>query len=270
MSLNRSLAAALAVAAITVSLAAQSQVVQPAKAEKTTEVRTLPLASGSQLKVRNVNGFIRVEGWDREEVQFTGEFKPSSQDEQVKVVIEVAQGSLEIRGEVPKHTGLGSYRGPQCQMTLKVPHRVKASLESVNGEVALNGTQGQAELRTVNGGVRAQDLDAALKATTVNGAIELEKVRGGLTLETVNGAIKGAGLDGQGQGIKAETVNGSIKLQLGGLKGRLRATTVNGGITFNAKGAEQVEVKKHRVTALFPGSEQAIEISTVNGGITLE
>ena len=86
----------------------------------------------------------------------------------------------------------------------------------------------------------------------------------------ITGAIKGAGLDGQGQGIKAETVNGGIKLQLGGLKGRLRATTVNGGITFSAKGAEAVEVKKHRVTAHFPGSDQSIEISTVNGGITLE
>jgi DUF4097 and DUF4098 domain-containing protein YvlB len=57
---------------------------------------------------------------------------------------------------------------------------------------------------------------------------------------------------------------------MGGLKGRLRANTVNGGISFNAKGAEQVEVKKHKVTALFPGSEQGIEISTVNGGIALE
>jgi len=65
-------------------------------------------------------------------------------------------------------------------------------------------------------------------------------------------------------------VNGSIHLQVGGMKGRLKASTINGGISFNAKGAEQVEVKKHRVTAVFPGSDQGIDIDTVNGAITLD
>jgi hypothetical protein len=270
MALARPFAAALAAAIICASLAAQSQVIQPAKAEKATETRTLPLASGSALKVKNVNGFIRVEAWDREEVQFTGEFKPSSQDEQVKVVIEAGKGSLEIRGEYPKHTGWGSYQGPQCQMTLKVPRRVISTLETVNGEVAINGTQGRATVSTVNGGIRASGLEEALKADTVNGGITLDQVKGSLALQTVNGGIKGSGLDGQGKGIKAETVNGSIHLQLGGLKGKLKATTVNGGISFNAKGAEQVDVKKHRVTAVFPGSDQGIDLDTVNGAITLD
>lgn len=274
MSLARPFSAALAgvAAAILIcsSLAAQSQVIQPAKAEKTTETRTLPLASGSNLKVKNVNGFIKVEAWDREEVQFTGEFKPSSEDEQVKVVVEASKGSLEIRGEYPKHTGWGRYSGPQCQMTLKVPRRVASTLETVNGEVSVSGTQGKAVVSTVNGGIHASGLVDYLKAETVNGGIQIDQVKGSLALQTVNGAIKGSGLDGQGKGIKAETVNGSIHLQLAGLKGRLRANTVNGGISFNAKGAEQVEVKKHRVTAVFPGSDQGIEIETVNGAITLD
>jgi len=270
MSLARPFAAAVAAVILCASLAAQTQVIQPAKAEKTTETRTLPLASGSTLKVKNVNGFIRVEAWDREEVQFTGEFKPSSKDEQVKVVLESSKGSLEIRGEYPKHTGWGTYSGPQCQMTLKVPRRVASTLETVNGEVAISATQGKANVSTVNGSIRASGLEDSLKAETVNGSIQVDQSRGSLSLQTVNGAIKGSGLDGQGRGIKAETVNGSIHLQLGGLKGRLKANTVNGGISFNAKGAEQVEVKKHQVTAVFPGSEQAIEIDTVNGAISLD
>ncbi len=269
MALARPLAAAFAAAILCASLAAQSQVIQPAKAEKTTELRTLPLVAGSTLKVKNINGFIRVEAWDRDEVQFTGEFKPSSKDEQVKVVIEAGPRSLEIRGEYPKYTGWGSYQGPQCQMTLKVPRRVAPTLETVNGEIAVSGIQGATLVNTVNGGIRASNLTDTLQANTVNGSITLDQVRGSLSLQTVNGAIKGTDLDGQGKGIKATTVNGSIQLQLAGMKGRLKATTVNGGISFNAKGADQVEVKKHRVTAVFPGSEQAIEVDTVNGAITL-
>ena len=271
MSLARPLAAACAAAILCASLVAQSQVIQPAKAEKTTETRTLPLAAGSTLKVKNVNGFIRVEAWDREEVQFIGEFKPSSKDEQVKVVLEPGDRNLVIRGEYPKNSGWHwNYHSPECNMTLKVPRRVSPKLETVNGEVVLSGTRGDANISTVNGSVRVSDLEDTLKANTVNGAITLDKARGSLTLQTVNGAIKGYGLDGRGRGIKAETVNGSIQLQAAGLKGHLRATTVNGSISFNAQGAEQVEVKKHRVTATFPGSDQGINLDTVNGAIVLD
>ena len=65
-------------------------------------------------------------------------------------------------------------------------------------------------------------------------------------------------------------MNGAIHLQLAGIQGRLKAATMNGNISLHAKGAEQVEIKKHWVSAVFPGGNQAIELGTVNGSITLE
>lgn len=268
MALVRFLALAAAAFVAGTILTAQSLVIQPVRAERTTETRILPLAAGSSLRVTNVNGFIRVEAWDRNEVQFTGEFRPSSKDEQVKVVVEGGKGSLEIRGEYPKHSGWGSYRGPECQMTLKVPRRVLPALETVNGEVVIQGVEGTAAAETVNGQVRALDLGDGLRAKTVNGSIHLERVKGRLALKTVNGSIQGRALEVQG--VKASTVNGGIRFQSTGLQGRLLATTVNGDISFNAKGAEQVEIKKRRVSARFPGSDQAIELDTVNGAIQLD
>ncbi|MFZ1614096.1 MAG: DUF4097 family beta strand repeat-containing protein [Holophaga sp.] len=263
-------AKALAAFILIAPLGAQTLVIQPAKAEKTTETRTVPLASGSTLKVENVNGFIRVEAWDREEVQFTGEFKPSSKDEQVKVTFTPSDKKLVIKGEYPKHTGWGSYRGPSCEMTLKVPRKVMPNLESVNGEVTLTGISGNASVETVNGAIKVKDLNEALKAHTVNGSISLDQVKGGLKLETVNGSIKGTGLDGSNKGIEAETVNGSIHLQISGIKGHLKASTVNGDVSFKAKGADDVVIKKHKVSATFPGGDQQISLETVNGGIVIE
>lgn len=275
MSVAQALAALILIAplGLNASLGAQTVVVQPTKAEKTTETRAVPLAYGSTLTVENVNGFIRVEAWDREEVQFTGDFKPSSKGEQVKVVFKSGDKKLEIKGEYPKRHGWGNllgYRSPECQMTLKVPRKVMPNLESVNGDVTLTGTHGAATVETVNGAIKAKDLGECLKAETVNGSITLEQVKGGLKLETVNGSIKGTGLDGNNQGIAAETVNGSIHLQIGGIKGRLKADTVNGSLSFKAKGADQVEIKKHRMTATFPGGNQEISLETVNGGIVIE
>jgi hypothetical protein len=270
MALFRSLPPALAGLVLCVTLAGQSLVIQPAQAERVTETRTLPLSAGAVLKVSNTNGFIHVEGWDREEVQFTGEFKPSSRNEQVKVVIEAQTGALEIRGEGPKPTAGDAYRSPVCRMTLRVPRRISPTLDVVNGEITLKDTLGPAVLSSVNGAIHAENLADAVKASTVNGAIYLDQVKGGLTLRTVNGAIHATGLDGQGKGIKAETVNGGIRLQMEGVKGHLKASAQNGGITFSARGAEQVERKQQRLSAVLPGSDQAIELATVNGAIHLD
>jgi len=251
--------------------AAEPILIQPTKAEKVTEVRVVPLASGSTLKVKNVNGYIHVVAWDREQVEFTGAFKPSSRDEQVKVRIATTSKGLEIIGEYPKHEHhFGSYRGPECQMDLKVPHKLLPSLETVNGDVKLSGTAGEAQINTVNGGVFGKDLEGGLRAQSVNGAIQLEQVKGGLKLETVNGSVQGKGLDGQGQGVAISAVNGTITLDTTGLKGHLHASTVNGGLSFKAQGAQDVEVKKQTVRATFPGSDQKIQLSTVNGSITVE
>lgn len=247
---------------------AQSEVVQPAKAEKATEIRTLALKPGSSLKVKNINGAVRLEAWDREEVEFRGEFKPSSRDEHVKVVIDRTGSGLEIRGEVPK--GTGSTRGPECRMDLKVPRRVLATISTVNGSISLKGTLGESTLESVNGSVSATTHGEGLHAKTVNGGIQVESIQGEVHLKTVNGGIVAKDLDTQGKAFEASTVNGGVHLQAAGLKGRLEATTLNGGLSLKAKGAEQVEVGKRRMTALFPGGTQTLTISTVNGGITVD
>ncbi|MCE1228567.1 MAG: DUF4097 family beta strand repeat-containing protein [Firmicutes bacterium] len=251
-------------------LRAQSFSVQPSKAETVTETRTVPLAQGSTLKVENVNGFIRVEAWDRAEVQFTGEFKASSKGEQVEVVFTPSSKGLQILGKYPKSSQGSSYRGPECRMTLKVPRQVKPQLESVNGEIILSGTLGDAKLETVNGEIEVRQMEGAVKAETVNGRIQVKAVKGRVALQTVNGGVEVRGLDTRNQGLSIQTVNGNVSLERGELKGKFNATTVNGGIAFNAKGADQVDIKRHRATAVFLGSDQALSLSTVNGSITIE
>ncbi len=246
-------------------------VIQPVRAEKTTETRSVPLAAGSTLKASNVNGFVHAQAWDKDEVAFTGAFRPSSKGEQVKVVLESTAKGLEIRCEYPKHHDHeGHYKSAAVDVEIKVPRRLLATLSSVNGDVSLEGTEGKASLETVNGAVNAAKLSEALKAETVNGAITVDHVLGALDLNTVNGDIDAKDLDGKGGGIKAETVNGAVRLSLGAAKGRVRASSMNGDVDFHAAGAQDAQVKRHKVTALLPGSEQSIHAETLNGGITID
>lgn len=226
-------------------LAAQTLTVQPAPGAKASETRTLPLAKGAPLKVRNVNGYIRVTGWDRNEVEFTGAFTPGRGGEQVKAVLEPKAGGLEIRGEYPKD----SKNGPACDMDLKVPRSALASLESVNGQVALQDLTGTAECRTVNG------------------EITLERLPGAVRISTVNGAVTGRDLGGP---VSARTVNGAIRLSTRGLKGRLKASTVNGGLAVKGAGATDVHLTQRSLAASFGDGDQPLELRTVNGDITLD
>jgi hypothetical protein len=267
----RPLLAAFVLCLAPLAALAQSETLQPSKAEKVTETRTLPLKNGSTLALRNVNGAVSLEAWDREELEFTGEFKPSSRDEHVKVTLERSAKGLEIVGKPPKsQEGRGSFRSAECRMTLKVPRRILASVSTVNGSVTLQGTQGEIALESVNGAVAASSHSDGLKVKTVNGSIRIEAVRGGLKLNTVNGGIEAKGVQTQGGSLEAATVNGQIHIQATGLQGKLDASTVNGSLSLKAKGAEQVEVSKRRMSAVFGGGSQPISLSTVNGSITIE
>ncbi len=263
--------ASLIMALASMTLGAQTFILQPTQAATVTESHTVALANGSNLAIKNTNGHIKVQTWDRAEVAFTGQFKPSSKDEQVKVVFESSPKGLEIRGEYPKNqSGWGSYRGAVCEMELKVPRNVLAHIDTVNGRITLTGLEAKADCRTVNGAIEAEGLSQGLTAETVNGAIALRQVRGAIHASTTNGAISAKELDGMGQGVDLSTVNGALNVTMAKLEGSLMATTVNGQISVDTKGAEQVTATKHQVEATFPGRKQTIHLSTVNGGLVMK
>ncbi len=252
-------------------LSAQTFVLQPTQATAVTESHTVALANGSNLTIKNTNGHIKVETWDKAEVAFTGQFKPSSKDEQVKVVFESSPKGLEIRGEYPKQQSrTENYRGAVCEMDLKVPRNVLAHIDNVNGRITLSGLGAKADCQTVNGAIEAEGLEHGLSAETVNGAIALNQVRGPIKASTTNGAIWGKGLDGLGQGVDLSTVNGALNVTMAKLEGSFHATAVNGQISVNTKGAGQVNATKHQVDATFPGSTQTIRFSTVNGALVVK
>jgi hypothetical protein len=250
MSLSRSIATLLLAIA---PLWGQSFIIQPSKAEKSTETRTIPLSLGSSLKVGNINGAIRVEAWEKSEVEFTGEFYPSSTKEQLMVIVESSDGKLVIRGEYPKRTGRHlHYRDATCQMTLKVPREVNVNLGTVQGELTLKGTNGAATLRTVQGGIM------------------LDQVKGSLNLETVDGSIKCTNLDNAGKDVRAESVSGSIHLKFRNLKGVIKTNTVSGNVLVTVNGSEQIDAKRNGVGTATPSGSAKIQIRTVSGDITVQ
>lgn len=167
----------------------------PASAAPTTRIfeRTLPLRADGTLSVTNVNGFVQIVGWDKEEVEIRA-VKTALNDpqdiERVTIDAESDGDSAAINTIYPQGNGVAvtvDYR-------IHVPERVLLDgVETVNGDVHVAGITGAGELASVNGGVEVVDSTGRFSAKTTNGDVRLELKglpRGGpMQLATVNGSV---------------------------------------------------------------------------------
>jgi DUF4097 and DUF4098 domain-containing protein YvlB len=247
--------------------------------------QSYPFAAGGTLTLRNINGSVTLEAWDRNEVRVEAEkeVKAGSDAEAkkmmdlVKIDVQPGAGGLRIETRIPKKdSGLLDWiTGNDVQVNvtyrIHVPRQAAVDAGNTNGHIALTGTHGKAKLETTNG------------------RIEVAGVDGDLDLETTNGAIKGNGVTGT---VKAETTNGSIDLIFGKVprQGDLELATTNGGVTVKLPKGAGVSVdaatsnggihsdfevagsdpgKKHHLTGTINGGGSRLHIRTSNGGVHL-
>jgi len=275
--------ALLAAVTLCAGLRAQEEVPSANRTETLTE----SLVFGSKLWVKNHNGAITVNGWDKEEVTLVAEIRDSDQ-RRVDLVVQRLGADLDIEAQFlqPKLSlVLGVASSPRCRMTLKVPRRllgyfrtVNGALavshvdgyvrcETTNGDIALGDLSGEVWAETSNGNVTAKELHARIKGGTSNGGILLQDVAGQVKMETTNGFIQAENLNGWGEGISLECTNGPIDLDLGRATGDIVAESANGSLRIRVAGGQLLELGKHRVRVRVPGKGQKIALQTTNGNI---
>jgi Putative adhesin len=216
--------------------------------------QTYPLASGGQFVLQNVNGSVRVEGWNRDEVEVRA-VKTSESDARdlalVKIDVESHPGEVDVHTLYPD----GEDAEVAVEYVVHVPYRVLLhSIGTVNGSVSVRGVHGAGELRSVNGNVEVLDSSGRFSAHTTNGNLHLE----------LCSLTDGAPMD-------LETVNGSVTLGLpSNASADLSVRNMNGDVSSD------VPVYS---TAALPGAQVfhgrlghgggPISVRTVNGGIRL-
>ena len=252
-----------------------------------TEQRNEKLQSGSKLWVKNRNGGIKITGWDKEEVTLTALIRDSER-RKVELVLQRIGADLEIEAVFQQPSwSFGFVTSPRCEMTLNVPRKVLgffrttngsvlasnlegyARCETTNGDIKLFDIKGEVQAESTNGNIEATNLKARLKGGTTNGRLVIENVEGGITLETTNGAISAKNLDGWGEGIKLESTNGGIDVELGPATGDIFLDNTNGSLEINIPGGQIIEKEKHSAHIKRPGKTQRIELNTTNGHISI-
>jgi len=213
---------------------------------------TLPLENGS-VKVRGTNGAIEVIGEDRRDIALEARVtaRAGNEAEAASMLREISiatSGTIEANG--PKTFGLRSW---SVSYRLRVPHRLAATLETLNGHVMLEG------------------LDGAIHAQTTNGSLQLSDLAGDVHVSTTNGSIKAnlAGSTWRGSGLSAVTTNGGVTVSLPqSYSAHLVASTTNGGISAPTGGLSGGHHHRSLDTTVGSGGP-TLSFETTNGGVSI-
>jgi len=223
--------------------------------------RTIPLAPTGSFALRNVNGPVTVEGWDRDAVEVHA-VKTSGAGGAV-----VSEARIDVTASADAVSVTTVY--PQDETaeiavayTVRVPRRaLLKQVATVNGAVQVSGVEGTGELRSVNGNIDVSDSAGGLSAHTTNGDIHMALAKlhapGPLTMETVNGSIVLAVPKDASASLEAASLNGDFRSEL-----PLVVTTAYGATAYGAAAYGPREIRGQ----LGDGST-ALRLHTVNGAI---
>jgi DUF4097 and DUF4098 domain-containing protein YvlB len=246
--------------------------------------RTVPLRSGAELSLSNVNGGVTVEAWDRDEVRIEAEkrVKAGSAErarqvmDQVRINVIQNAGGVRIETRVPKRGDgffdwlFGNDVNVAVTYRLRVPRRAALDLASVNGGLKVTGTHGRSRLATTNGGVTVADVEGDLELATVNGGIEVVRSAGALRAATTNGSIEAELTDLAAESdLRFETTNGRVSLRLPrDARLSVDAATTNGRVQsdFAVDGGRP---GKRSLRGDINGGGGRLYIRTVNGGVAI-
>lgn len=224
--------------------------------DRVCEMRDFTLtATGSAIEIDGgVNGGIRVQGWDGDDIRLFAR-------------VQTHAGTLDraraMAGEVAiATTGAIRARGPEHQ---------RGEGWSVSFE-AFVPNRSDLELEVTNGGIRIADVNGRIRFDATNGGVSLARLAGDVRGRATNGGIR-LTLDGDrwdGAGADVGTTNGGIVLTVPeGYSAHLEAGTTNGNVKFGFPVTVQGRLDRRVELDLGDGGAP-IRVVTMNGGVVVQ
>ena len=225
-----------------------------ALANESTVDRKVPADARGEVLISNVSGNVDVRGWDRTEVQVTGQL-----DEDVeRVDVETSGSRTIIKVILPK----GSHNGGDAMLEIQVPRASTVEVTAVSADVTSRGVVGTQRLKTVSGEITAEISGDDSEVRSVSGDI----------------TVKGSGKPGV---LRVSSVSGSLELTNGA--GKLDVVTVSGDARVHMVDASEInarttsgELELHakllrdaHVSAEGVSGDMSLDIGNP-GGLTLE
>ena len=204
--------------------------------DESTVTRTLSFAAGGgrTLDVRNINGFIHVEGTNDGAVQMSirrvirAESRDDLAQAQQDVRLDFRDGAPRVEATVTDRRGhvCGErsndrgerwdrvYYDVRFDFTIRVPRDAALRLCTINGgDVIVTGTQGDFQVDNVNGLIEMNHVAGSGRAHTVNGPVSVSFTANPTqpsSFKSVNGTVDVSFLDGLSADFAMKTFNGGL------------------------------------------------------------
>jgi DUF4097 and DUF4098 domain-containing protein YvlB len=222
--------------------------------------QTYTLAAGGRVSLENINGSVRITGWDRNEVKVDAIKYARSKERlnEAKILIDASKDYVSIHTEYPDHNLTfrdDDWDNPaSVEYTLSVPRNARLDqIKLINGSLDVQGIAGEVRASCINGHLKASGLGGPVKLSTINNRVEVQFDRLGTSP------------------LELTSVNGDVSLTLpSDSKAELEASTVHGGIS-NDFG---LRVRNHRIVGHdlhgeLAGGGTRIKLTNVNGRIEI-
>jgi hypothetical protein len=225
------------------------------------------VAAGRTIEIKGVNGDVRAEASQGNEVEVTA-IKTGRRSDPKGVEIRVVEheGGVTICAVYPN---ADSSRPNTCEPD----EGGHMNVNNNDVEVAFNVRVPQGVRfsgRTVNGGIETGALGSDVDAKTVNGSIKVSAA-GVVRAKTVNGSITASLGRADWNGLlDFKTVNGTITLDLpSSTSAEVKAETLNGDIATDFPLTLQGRISRRHLNGTIGSGGRELSLKTVNGSIRL-
>ena len=208
-----------------------------AEAQTATITRTIPMEAGGGFTLSNISGNITVRGVDGDDLtilatkRVSGGASARDADEALRrVEVDIRQRGNRVAVETEYRRTRGDSR-VSVDYEIGVPRSIGVRIESIAGDVSVEGVDGRTRVEVVGGEVRLTSLARLVEAEAVAGNMILRDVASDdeLTVDLVAGSLTAEGVTAPR--FEASTVAGSITLS-GVESRRVEVDTLAGSVTF--------------------------------------
>jgi len=227
--------------------------------------------AGQWIRVRNLNGDLRVRASNTDKVEITAtkswrrgdpkdvriETKKSSDGSILVCAFWTEDATCSETSYQSNSHNDGWRRGRDNDVAvdfeIRVPKGVKVGVFGVNGGVSVEGASSEVRAGTVNGSVDAISMSGPVQASTVNGSVHATMGR----------------FDGD-EDLTYSTVNGTVVAEFtGDVDADIDLSTVNGRFQTDWPVTISGRIDPRRLKATLGKGGRRIRMSTVNGNVEL-
>ena len=248
--------------------------------------QTLSAEGVSSLKLGNINGTVRVEGWERDEISIEATKKVRARDreeaeeivEGLKVEIRRDEGAVRIETIYPKRRRGGFWsalfggvtRHMSVDYEVYVPGEMDLDLHTTNGRVEVEEVSGEVATHTTNGRIDLREVEGSVRVRTTNGGVKVEGLVGMFDISTTNGSIEVGWSRGGVGDSRAHTTNGRITLRVPKeFSAVLDASTTNGRVRTEVPLTIEGTISKRKVRGTLGEGGPLLKLRTTNGNIDI-